>query len=111
MQGVQAADALRLRPSTASAMRDTHEALPTLVEVSGAGGRGQAHTAGGQAEESVQAAGRQDLGHLRARAGSQVRLRQQLVRLAEGDFVDRDVNVLAFGLPGTGKTHAHVRHR
>ena len=35
-----------------------------------------------------------------------VRLRQQLVRLAEGDFVDRDVNVLAFGLPGTGKTHA-----
>ena len=35
-----------------------------------------------------------------------VRLRQQLIRLAEGDFVDRDVNVLAFGLPGTGKTHA-----
>ena len=35
-----------------------------------------------------------------------VRLRQQLVRLAEGDFVDRGVNVLAFGLPGTGKTHA-----
>ena len=35
-----------------------------------------------------------------------VKLRQQLVRLAEGDFVDRDVNVLAFGLPGTGKTHA-----
>ena len=35
-----------------------------------------------------------------------VKLRQQLVRLAEGDFVDRDVNVLAFGMPGTGKTHA-----
>ena len=35
-----------------------------------------------------------------------VKLRQQLVSLAEGDFVDRDVNVLAFGLPGTGKTHA-----
>ena len=35
-----------------------------------------------------------------------VRLRQQLASLAEGDFVDRDVNVLAFGLPGTGKTHA-----
>ena len=34
-----------------------------------------------------------------------VKLRQQLVRLAEGDFVDRDV-MLAFGLPGTGKTHA-----
>ena len=35
-----------------------------------------------------------------------VKLRQQLERLAEGDFVDRGVNVLAFGLPGTGKTHA-----
>ena len=27
-------------------------------------------------------------------------------RLAEGDFVEHGVNVLAFGLPGTGKTHA-----
>ena len=35
-----------------------------------------------------------------------VKLRQQLASLAEGDFVDRDVNVLAFGMPGTGKTHA-----
>ncbi len=35
-----------------------------------------------------------------------VKLRQQLVRLAEGDFVERGVNVLAFGMPGTGKTHA-----
>ncbi len=35
-----------------------------------------------------------------------VKLRQQLNGLAEGDFVDRGVNVLAFGLPGTGKTHA-----
>ena len=35
-----------------------------------------------------------------------MRLRQQLDRLAEGDFVDRDVNVLAVGLPGTGKTQA-----
>ena len=42
-----------------------------------------------------------------------VKLRQQLERLAEGDFVDSDVNVLAFGLPGTGKTHAMcaVGHR
>ena len=32
--------------------------------------------------------------------------RQQLDHLAQGDFVDRGVNVLAFGLPGTGKTHA-----
>ena len=35
-----------------------------------------------------------------------VKLRQQLSRLAEGDFADRGANVLAFGLPGTGKTHA-----
>ena len=40
-------------------------------------------------------------------------LRQQLDQLAEGSFVDRGVNVLAFGLPGTGKTHAlcAVGHR
>ena len=35
-----------------------------------------------------------------------VQLRQQIKRLGEGDFVDRGVNVLAFGMPGTGKTHA-----
>lgn len=35
-----------------------------------------------------------------------IRLRQQLDDLAQGDFVDHSVNVLAFGLPGTGKTHA-----
>jgi len=35
-----------------------------------------------------------------------VKLRQQLESLAEGNFVDRDVNMLAFGMPGTGKTHA-----
>ena len=33
-------------------------------------------------------------------------LRQQLDHLAQGNFVKRGVNVLAFGLPGTGKTHA-----
>ena len=35
-----------------------------------------------------------------------VKLRQQLQRLGEGNFVDRGINVLAFGMPGTGKTHA-----
>ncbi len=35
-----------------------------------------------------------------------IQLRQQLDRLGEGDFVDHGVNVLAFGMPGTGKTHA-----
>ena len=40
-------------------------------------------------------------------------LRQQLDELANGSFVERGVNVLAFGLPGTGKTHAlcAVGHR
>ena len=33
-------------------------------------------------------------------------LRQQLDQLAQGSFVGHGVNVLAFGLPGTGKTHA-----
>ena len=33
-------------------------------------------------------------------------LRQQLDQLARGVFLERGVNVLAFGLPGTGKTHA-----
>jgi DNA replication protein DnaC len=34
------------------------------------------------------------------------KLQQQLEELATGAFLDRAVNVLAFGLPGTGKTHA-----
>ena len=40
-------------------------------------------------------------------------LQQQLGELADGNFVDHGVNVLAFGLPGTGKTHAlcAVGHR
>ena len=33
-------------------------------------------------------------------------LNQKLDELAQGEFVERSVNVLAFGLPGTGKTHA-----
>ena len=40
-------------------------------------------------------------------------LQQQLGELAGGIFVERGVNALAFGLPGTGKTHAlcAVGHR
>lgn len=33
-------------------------------------------------------------------------LARKLGELAKGEFLDRAVNVLAFGLPGTGKTHA-----
>lgn len=32
-------------------------------------------------------------------------LTRQITDLAKGDFLDRATNVLAFGLPGTGKTH------
>jgi DNA replication protein DnaC len=35
-----------------------------------------------------------------------VKLQQQMEELATGRFLDQAVNVLAFGLPGTGKTHA-----
>ena len=35
-----------------------------------------------------------------------VKLRQQLERLADGDFAKRGVNLLAFRKPDTGKTHA-----
>jgi DNA replication protein DnaC len=35
-----------------------------------------------------------------------VKLQQQLEDLATGNFVEQATNVLAFGLPGTGKTHA-----
>jgi DNA replication protein DnaC len=42
-----------------------------------------------------------------------VELNQKLDELARGEFVGNSVNVLAFGLPGTGKTHAlcAVGHR
>ena len=35
-----------------------------------------------------------------------VALRQHLGELVDGSFVERGINLLAFGLPGTGKTHA-----
>ncbi len=40
-------------------------------------------------------------------------LRQRLERLASGEFLEHATNVLAFGLPGTGKTHglAALGHR
>ncbi|MCZ7617213.1 MAG: IS21-like element helper ATPase IstB [Myxococcota bacterium] len=41
------------------------------------------------------------------------KLEQQLIRLATGEFADQAINVLAFGMPGTGKTHsvAALGHR
>ncbi|MCE2459150.1 MAG: ATP-binding protein [Dehalococcoidia bacterium] len=66
----------------------------------GAGGRGQTDQAGA----SKLPAGKtwDTFEHDR----TPIQLRQQLDRLGEGDFVDHGVNVLAFGMPGTGKTHA-----
>ena len=74
----------------------------------GAGGRGPEAAPHRPAAHGVQAARRQDLGDLR-HDRVPLALRQQL-GLSDGSFVDRGVNVLAFGLPGTGKTHA-VGHR
>jgi len=34
-----------------------------------------------------------------------LKIRQQMPALIEGGFVERAVNILAFGLPGRGKTH------
>ena len=34
-----------------------------------------------------------------------LRVRRQLPRLCDGEFIDRAENILIFGLPGTGKTH------
>jgi len=34
------------------------------------------------------------------------KVQQRLDELARGEFLERSVNVLAFGLPGTGKSHA-----
>ena len=65
------------------------------------------------AASGIQAAFGQDLGDPRLHGGRlfehhrmPLALRQQLDHLAHGSFVEHGVNVLAFGLPGTGKTHA-----
>jgi DNA replication protein DnaC len=34
-----------------------------------------------------------------------LRIRRQIARLCEGEFINRAENILIFGLPGTGKTH------
>ena len=64
------------------------------------------------AAHRVQAARGQDLGDLRAQPGA-LGSRPQLGELADGNFVERGVNALTFGPPGTGKTHAlcAVGHR
>ncbi len=78
-----------------------------------AGGRGSEATAHQPAAPKIQAALGQDLGNPRLHGGRlfehnrvPLALRHQLDHLAQGSFVERGVNVLAFGLPGTGKTHA-----
>ena len=84
------------------------DALPILLEVLEQEAEDRRHRRINRPAPGVQAAQcRQDLGledfeHDRM----PLALRQQLDQLAQGSFVERGVNVLAFGLPGTGKTHA-----
>ena len=95
----------RLRPSDRFSDAGHADALPTLMEVL----EQEAEDRRIRRVDRLRRASKLPAGktwdtfeHERA----PVKLRQQLVRLAEGDFVDRGVNVLAFGMPGTGKTHA-----
>lgn len=81
------------------------DALPTLADVleQEASDRGQRRV------ERLRAESKLPVGKTWAAFDLQrlpVKLRQQLDDLAKGDFVERGENVLAFGLPGTGKTHA-----
>ena len=81
------------------------EALPTVVEVLEPEAEDRhIRRVGRLRRASKLPAGKiwDTFGHERA----PVKLRQQFLSLAEGDFADWGVNVLAFGLPGTGKTHA-----
>ena len=72
----------------------------------GAGGRGPPPPAHQPAAPGVQAAGSGKTWETFEHHRMPLSLRQQLDHLAQGSFVERGVNVLAFGLPGTGKTHA-----
>ena len=80
-------------------------ALATFLEVLEQEAEDRRHRRINRLRRGVPAALGQDLGNLRARP-SPLALRQQLDQLAQGSFVERGINVLAFGLPGTGKTHA-----
>ena len=82
------------------------DALATFLEVLEQEAEDRRHRRINPAAPGVPAALGQDLGNLRARPQSPWRMRQQLDQLAQGSFVERGINVLAFGLPGTGKTHA-----
>ena len=78
----------------------------------GAGGRGPQAAAHRQAAHRVSAAVGQDLGDLRARPGTPGAA-ATAGRTGRRRLRGPGVNVLAFGLPGTGKTHAlcAVGHR
>ena len=82
------------------------DALATFLEVLEQEAEDRRHRRISRLRQGVPAPLGQDLGNLRARPESPLALRQQLDQLAQGSFVERGINVLAFGLPGTGKTHA-----
>ncbi len=80
-------------------------ALPTILEVLRAESEGRKN----RRVERLRKASKLPMGKTMATLDTTrlpVGLQQQLRELVTGDFLDRSVNVLAFGLPGTGKTHA-----
>ena len=82
------------------------DALATFLEVLEQEAEDRRHRRISRLRRGVPAPLWQDLGDLRAPPQYPCRMRQQLDQLAQGSFVERGINVLAFGLPGTGKTHA-----
>lgn len=80
-------------------------ALPTLLEVLRAEAEGRRH----RRVQRLLKASKLPMAKTMAtldRSRFPLQLQQSVRELANGDFLDKAVNVLAFGLPGTGKTHA-----
>lgn len=81
------------------------DALPVVLEVL----RAEAEGRHGRRVERLRKASRLPIGKTMAsldRERFPVDLRRKLRELATAAFLDNATNVLAFGLPGTGKTHA-----
>ena len=81
------------------------DALPTLMEVLEQEAEDRRITAGGQAEAGIEAPRRQDVGHLRARAGSG-EAQAAAGQACRGRLRRPGRQRAGLRLPGTGKTHA-----
>ena len=82
------------------------DALPIFLEVLEQEAEDRRHRRINRLRQESRLPARARPGRLSSTTGCPCRMRQQLDHLAQGSFVERGVNVLAFGLPGTGKTHA-----